>query len=256
MRILQYNDGFISNGLFPGQSKAGKIVAKRGAIKGFSGKSSKRLRDFLVKYTVPGARRVAITCTLPCKVSVQDWYGIMKRFRQNVIRSGLAAVWRVELQRRGVPHLHLVGYSSSGIDGVGSYWSSWVNACDSVVERDDLSVCAHEGFLVYGFCARWVDGSRWIAYLAAHCVKHKNEQLGWQGRQWGVFNRAMFREIPPLDFEMSDWVAVRVARVIRRRYRYRGFCKDSFGSRVFFGLQCLPDVVEYYRGLEHGIDSI
>lgn len=227
-------------------------LAKRGQIVNFSSKSARRLREFLLTQKVGNEeyKRIAITYTLPVNVSVESWYSIIKRWRQNLTRFELSAVWRVELQKRGVPHLHVVGYVRTFVD-CGAYWLSWVRAVDSVEEDSGLPITSHDGFLIYGCVMRYVEGSRWYAYLAAHTVKHKNDQLGWRGRQWGVVNRALFHFCEPFNVSMSPWVATRIARVIRRRYHYKGYTKESFGTRAFFGLQNLGDLIDYFRSNEN-----
>lgn len=67
-----------------------------------------------------------------------------------------------------------------------------------------------------------------IAYLASHTTKHKQEQLGWIGKQWGYLGRSWLREVKALPvgdgFPVDDIVRIRAFRSIRlwcKRNRFR-----------------------------------
>lgn len=117
----------------------------------------------------------------------------MHRFTTNLNRCGLGLVWRVELQRRKVPHLHCVAFVRDVLD-LGDYWLSWLS---SVFSR-------HEFFIEYGFACRFVRDPRWLVYCCSHAVKHKADQLGWQGRQWGIINRKFFDFSPEFSATIID----------------------------------------------------
>lgn len=245
-----FSDGF-RFGVKPAISKtydeSGSGV-KRGCVEGLSAKSIKRLRDYLLEYTVLGATRVAVTYTLPSNVTTDVWYAIIKRWRQRLIRSGVALVWRIELQRRGVPHLHCIAYITSSSQ-LSDLWLSWFLAGESV-DDDGLPMIYHDGWLLYGVAMRYVTSSTWYAYLAAHTAKRKIDQLGWMGRHWGVVNRQRFEHVGGQPYILSDFVLVRLARVIRRRYRYPHFSARSFGKRDFFGMPRIEELISYIQEQE------
>lgn len=243
-----YTDGVVFNpqrGRIKSSAKDSVKPSHRGKVEGFSSASCRRLKAALMKMYVPGCDRVAITYTMPGKISPEDWRLLIKRWRQNLLRYGLGCIWRIELQRRGTPHLHIVGYARD-FKEVGGYWLAWVRACDSL-RLGEIPLTSYDGFLVYGYVGHWVKGTRWYAYLSAHTAKRKSSQLGWLGRQWGIVNRDLFKVRNSRPLQMSRFVSVRVCRALRRMYHYDSFDADVFGSRQFFGCASIERLVSYYQ---------
>lgn len=223
-----------------------KTPGKKGKVLNFSRKSSRNLRDLCCRLETRGKIVLAITLTVPRLCSPRHlfyallytlcipikhiyidvtpiWGGLLKRYREYLRRAGLGAVWRIELQRRGIPHLHLIGVCDN-IDDAFVYWSAWVSACGSIL-CDGMPIVSMPGYLEYSVRMRHVaHPTRWITYLIGHTAKHKDQQLGWQGRQWGVFNRA-YLSFQSVDtghiYRCSDKVGQIVMRTIRRRYSKR-----------------------------------
>jgi hypothetical protein len=44
----------------------------------------------------------------------------------------------------------------------------------------------------------------WAVYMAMHDGAHKAAQLGWKGKQWGVWNRAAFKDREPESVVMNE----------------------------------------------------
>lgn len=202
-----------------------KTPGKKGKVLNFSRKSSRNLRDLCSRLETRGKFVLAITLTIPPIEDVTiSWYNLVKRYRENLRRRKLGAIWRVELQRHNMPHLHMIATCQRVEDGF-TYWSSWVDACDKTLDQEGLPITSHKGFLEYAVRVRLVrDKFRWMPYLIGHTSKHKHAQLGWQGRQWGVFNRShlSFQSLDTGDIlRCSDKVGQIVMRTIRRRYSQR-----------------------------------
>jgi hypothetical protein len=51
-------------------------------------------------------------------------------------------------------------------------------------------------FAVFG---KRIQDDGWVVYMALHDGKKKSDQLGWLGKQWGVWNREKFVDRPPLS---------------------------------------------------------
>lgn len=91
-----------------------------------------------------------------------------------------------------------------------------------------------------------------IAYLASHTTKHKQEQLGWQGKQWGYLGQKWLSEPSALRLDTSGGLSlderILAYRLIRRwvkRNRYRtDWLKVCKPRRLIVG-----DAVEVYKGL-------
>lgn len=200
-----------------------KQPPKRGKVRQFSNKSRKRLIELLLKCRFE--RPAAITLTLAENPS--DFQKLFKFFSRKMVQIGLSAVWRVELQTRGVPHLHLVA-DVPDIEVASKIWSSWVATVDNFLPY-------RFGFLEYGTAIRWLDGSGWFKYLALHAGKHKASQLGWEGRQWGIINRPVLCIDETNDvFQILPGHEEKICRIFRWLCKYRDFHFDFFGSRNFF----------------------
>lgn len=86
---------------------------KRGIIKGWSAESRRRLREFLLTHE-PDSDIYAVTLTVPGNViTPEQWRMLFNSFMSFLKLSGVGAVWRLELQKRGQPHLHMIATAPS-----------------------------------------------------------------------------------------------------------------------------------------------
>lgn len=175
----------------------------RGEILGFSARSASRLRRFTLENEVPDFYAYAGTFTVHRHVTPDEFRAIVAAFKMRIVRRGFAMVWRVELQRRGTPHLHGALWSPVGggaDDDEEEHLFEVIrrNWLESTGEDKDAAAKEHAVF--------WkpiLDGG-WGAYQALHDGKAKESQLGWKGKQWGVWNRRMFRPIVPECGDLDD----------------------------------------------------
>ena len=199
----------------------------RGDIKGFSRASARRLRETLALATYKGAESVVwgITLTIPGRILEPSavrrlwhrWCVIIKQEYKE-----MPMVWRIELQRRKQAHWHCVvwlegkGFEDTvaQADRLAARWRRLVREIVGVLPEDtDL------GFDVHGVNLKCLKGSGatgLIDYLADHTSKHKRDQLGWQGRQWGVINRTRLDFEGEVVAEFSDRQHKKAARQFRR----------------------------------------
>ena len=186
----------------------------RGTIDGFSAEASRRLREFCVTQEAKGLDPYSTTLTVHRPVTPEQWRAIMKRFRQRLLWNGWAGVWRVELQKRKVPHVHVALWLPPGVEK-GHVIIAW---CECTGEIGDVDALMHSVHM------RKVESSGWAVYLALHDGKHKESQLGWQGKQWGVWNRDRFtaRVESPLSRELPVAQEVALRRFIGRLMRSKG----------------------------------
>jgi hypothetical protein len=56
----------------------------------------------------------------------------------------------------------------------------------------------------------------WLVYLALHAGKHKGQQLGWKGKQWGVIGGERFQRRACHAVDLTDRQRARFQRVMRR----------------------------------------
>lgn len=164
---------------------------ERGKITGFSDKSARRLRQFmLTNWGGEGSHPFAVTLTTRQIHTPERWEGALKRFRTTLARKypTWAACWRVELQKRKTPHLHCVFWFDEvkHVSWVQYYISElWLKA---IGEQEDMDSWT------YAVSVKNLTGaSGWVIYCTLHDSKHKKEQLGWKGRQWGIWNKKAWK---------------------------------------------------------------
>lgn len=151
-------------------------------------------------------------------------------------------VWRVEMQsdhNSGAPHLHTsfwvpfsedVGNVDEGkrdtrTNAIAStVCHLWMRAMSNALYRSGrLLTPETKGF----WEKRAIDmkelhtdaSGHWSAafrYMCSHSGKHKESQLGWQGRQWGIVNRKAFVEYKPQAVELLRFHEVQLKRLFRR----------------------------------------
>ena len=189
-------------------------IGVRGAIRGFTKAARKRMLQFLqsVDCEVVGLP-LFVTLTYP-----GEWPGDPLRWKRDLdtwlhrLRRAFPAawaVWRLEPQRRGAPHYHMLVF---GLPKLPREWLSrtWFEVVGSGDERH----------LRAGTQVQRVDSwRRVIGYAAKYLAKEVAALPGaWQegvGRWWGVHNRqAAKREA--MEVELGAKAFYRVRRVLRR----------------------------------------
>jgi len=179
----------------------------RGDIEGFSHEAARRLREWFMSREVLGFDLWAITLTTHANLSPDDWRAAMMRFRQAVKRAGWAGSWRVELQKRKAPHAHVAFWLPPGV-GLADVFALWLHATG---ETNDQASRQHA---VQG---RQIppDETGWAVYMGLHDGKHKSEQLGWKGKQWGIWNRELFTEREAVELVLSETEHALFLRILR-----------------------------------------
>lgn len=217
------------------------VGVKRGKVTSFSSQSVKRLRRALMTAYVPGLEPWGVTLTVPITVDdwQDDWAACFKRFWQSCLRlpGFVSSIWRVELQARGMPHLHCVVWVRSDWDIV-RFQDLWRQAlhgwclCPPLsVKRKVLGEWMEIEAKTQGDA--YVDGafdmsrtttcrvdrlsgsSSSVRYLCDHTSKRKQAQLGYQGRQWGIVGRKRLSWLDS-DLDLSERQIVLLLRLVRR----------------------------------------
>lgn len=224
----------------------------RGRVEGFSRSSARRLRRLLWEVDGPeGWQPYGFSLTVPGPVVGEgDFLRVVNGFRCTAKRAALPVVWRIELQRRGQPHMHCIAWAGRSADaarlGLWGWWDA-VRLLGPVVWETDKGRWEADSRMALPGAedhASKVDGLQssdpngWYRYLASHASKSKQAQLGWKGRQWGVWGRAGLRstvaDLGPLR-DAEFWCMV---RALRRLTSGRG---GAWGRRVWF---CRPETVQ------------
>ena len=209
----------------------------RGCIDGFSSAARLRLRLALLRYKLDGGSRVGVTLTLPWCVSdwslcMGDFREVMHRFRVYWLRRfpSDGAIFRVELQRRGAPHVHLVAWHKYPFpaDLNDRYFRLWFDSLLGDLRGGSFSDFARHGVRVDP-CPNVIAS---IRYLCDHGSKRKQAQLGYKGKQWGILGKSNLREYGGLSFELTDREMVLLSRFLRRLSRFRVRAPCVFGSKL------------------------
>lgn len=188
MRRLNFGDK-------QGRPKGSRLYGK------FSRNSALNLRRKLACLPSELFRLWGVTLTIPaqCYQGVEDFRRLWNVFTHDVsvhIRGvyggsyspDVGFVWRIELtsgQNEGqvkTPHLHLVAWTNAPSD-VLQLVADWCSA----VERHFGLKRGSLDCQVAGLATELTSCQAAFQYVANHNSKHKRDQLGWPGRQWGVF---------------------------------------------------------------------
>ena len=242
---------------------------KRGKITGFSVASRRRMREALLSLEVPQAQILGVTFTVPWKGTdfspLMDefrncWHRFCVAFRRSFPNSGM--IYRVELQERGAPHIHAIWWladSDARTDGQGESPGRPCAGAYSIKSIElkwlwmDAVPNLHRGsytaFDKYGVKVEQIaNAGAMYRYLADHASKHKQAQLGYNGKQWGIvlecnFKRRVSVRLPDFESERHEVLFVRLLRKVKR-YRLTSSRhpnwkrKPPFGS-VLRGSRCV-----------------
>lgn len=235
----------------------GGEVHKRGDITAFSSASRRRMREVMLTRYIEGAFLVGSTFTVPWKGS--DFSPLMDEFRECWHRFGVsfrrkypnsAMIYRVELQERGAPHVHaLVWLDKADASAVGgapvalptaaavgfaglSLREMWLHSVPN------LHRGSYRAFERYGVKVEPIaDAGAMFRYLADHASKHKQAQLGYKGKQWGIIGDKNLKkrkslDLPPFVSPKHEAIFLRLLRKVMR-YRFNpimGYCCKHGGK--------------------------
>lgn len=216
----------------------GVIPPRRSAgdIKGFSNASRRRLREklALAKHIEGTSSMLGVCLTIPGPIVKPEtsrhlWQNFRQLWRKHF--PTVPFLWRIELQQRGQPHWHLVFWCPASVEESkikSNIMLFWFRGVDGL-GLDCKTIAA---FLKHGIDIQTLDkkqASGIIGYIADHTSKHKREQLGWKGRQWGFVNQSMLcfdgrvvAEIDPAIHKQTARQMRRVQEHLRKEGKYSG----------------------------------
>jgi hypothetical protein len=213
-----------------------------------SGKGAKRGRGFFLTLTYPGDWSTFDNW--------QDWKGHLAAFRKRLFRAYpdlIACIWKLEFQKRGAPHFHLVLLFDSAhtrLKVQRRCRSMWAD----ILSADDGGNHGRHGAkleTMYG------EGSGLMAYLSKYMTKgdYIPEQYAESGtgRIWGVWGKLPSHYVARVSFHSrDDWFT------FIRRVRSWGRCKSrylaKFKSGMVFGVgAALADLL---RGLVVNVSGL
>ena len=222
----------------------GGVEHLRGEIGSFSTAARRRMRETMLTRYIEHADLIGCTFTVPWKGT--NFEPLMDEFRECWHRFGVifrrafpnsAMIYRVELQERGAPHVHALAWitreDAVAVGGapVVSPTAPAVLSLASFKLKDgwlhsvtDLHHGSYRAFDRYGVKVEPIaDAGAMFRYLADHASKHKQAQLGYKGKQWGVLNSKNLQKRKPLElppFRSPRHEAI-FNRLLRKVMRYR-----------------------------------
>lgn len=224
--------------------KPAKSGGKRGKIVKWSKQSRARLRRILAMSKGPdGTTAIGFTGTVPGElISEADYrlkvWATFRRWCPDIL-----VIWRVELQQRLQPHVHMVCWVRNGMDKL-RLWEAWrrgVKALGMVTWQDPkYGECTGYRSAMPGAERHMMEMTEhelgdefgWWRYLASHTGKGKQEQLGWVGRNWGVINPRLKGTEDGERFGVTRRQWLKMRRWLRRLTGYRG--AGSGNSSVWY----------------------
>lgn len=212
--------------------EGGGVGGIRGQVTGFSQASRRRLLDLFNSFDrarIDPSHLRFVTLTYQhapddpraCKTHLDT---ALKRFFRAF--GPRALVWKVEPQRRGAPHFHLLVLMGPP-RSVASEVTWWAEAWADVIDGSDAVVRVHKGLAGNGnrpcveVVANWQAAGSYVGkYLGKPCELGDDDEAGssWGfGRAWGVRHR----ELLPVcwhEREIPGRASLKVRRVLVRMY--------------------------------------
>lgn len=212
----------------------------RGDVLKWSSESRSRLRKVLLTKKADGDV-YGLTFTVPGPIlSADEWRVLFKKLGRFCSKYNIPTVWRIELQQRKQPHLHLITWGEKSFS-LCDVWKKFVydlGPCVYFDKSNNKVTCNRMSIM--GAVEHCTDcdpvgdnPSRWWRYLCDHTSKSKQVQAGWIGRHWGIFNRKAFYDIVPDSYSLSEKEWFKFMRVLRRLTRSRKW-RGSRGASVWF----------------------
>ncbi len=209
-------------------SKKGKppvLATRRGKIQGFSKKSRRRLMQ-KISMTKKSCLPMFVTLTYPGEFSEDPkvWKRDLQVFWMRFVRRfpDVGAVWKLEFQKRGAPHYHLLVWGVSYIDLLRFVPEAWYQVVGSGDVRH------------FNAGTRVEQVRSWrgvMAYASKYLAKLESVPYDAVGRFWGVKGNIPWADM--VQISLTDREAFQFIRLLRRMMRIK--------SRAYRSLTAFSD---------------
>jgi len=208
------------------------IPSGRGRITGFSNKSRKRLFDLLsqVPRTAFSGGLLFVTLTYPNEfpTDYKEYKAHLRAFLKRLYRKAreeLPVLWRLEFQKRGAPHFHLIVW---GINRLDLQWLS--QAWYSVVGSGD------EKHLLAGTNVKYIRDRRLVlSYVSKYLAKGMKSPCDMAGRVWGIWKKSLLG-IVIVEAQISVSWAIEIRQEMLEYLERRGINVEKF---VMYGIRSM-----------------
>lgn len=206
---------------------------ERGAVGAFNRRSRGRLLQWLGSIDRRALQLLPLFVTLTYPATWPDdpatWKRHLEAFAKRVRRRypGAAIVWRLEPQRRGAPHFHLLVFGVRYLDPRGEVAAWWNAILDGGADH-----------LAAGTRVERVQSWRGVMHYASKYLAKHGDGEGFEGvgRHWGVIGR----EALPVNWRVYLVPFFEVRRVLRSLRRSNGAKRVRLVD-PYAGLWCFLD---------------
>lgn len=206
-KVRVWPDMFSVSGIANNESRGG---GTRGEIEVFSAAS--RYRLFRLLHQLEFERVTFITLTYPAdfpedirksKAHLKEWRRLFE-----VAYGKYRAVWRLEFQKRGAPHYHIMYLDIPFIpvEDLCWTWKRIVHSLDMAHEINGVDVKLISDRKQQRLIASYVG-----KYIAKVDERKQGKAVEYVGRWWGRWN---IEEPKPLEFTLTDWEAIQLVTIV------------------------------------------
>jgi hypothetical protein len=180
----------------------------RGDVKNFSKDSRYRLFKLLHQLSFEKVTFITLTYPLDFPTDKKIYKAHLKEWRRRIEHAygKKQCIWRLEFQKRGAPHYHLL-YLDFGfvhVQVLCNLWHSITHSTSEAHRRNGVDI---------KLCTNGKQGALIASYLAKYVAKpDERKQIDVKekpGRWWGKWN---IEESEPVEIEMQDYQAAQVVK--------------------------------------------
>jgi hypothetical protein len=235
----------VENRLLPAPSGTGRGGGVRGRITTFSPASRRRLLNLvnsINKERAPLPTLVTLTYPSTWPKSPRMWKEQLDNFRSRLVRryGKIPAVWRLEYQRRGAPHFHVLIFAELKTDDLIPFVSrSWYEVVGS---GDEKHLAAGTR------CERVRSWRGVVSYAAKYLGEPERLRLDQEppGRFWSVW----YKDLLPIDLVETEISREDAYRIRRHQARYAGIPLKQYAVshrfQVYMPDDCARRLLDYY----------
>lgn len=221
----------IFHGLKLEPSAEKKIVPCRGKIKGFSRKSRNRLRIQIFSLKIAPLHFQTLTYPKEWPVDSTEWKRHLDNMEKAIKRQfpGSWFYWKLEPQKRGAPHFHLLGTINLNGWSISSYRTWLSETWFRIVGSNDIL------HLRAGTQCKKIKGTtRQLNYYVTKYLGKEVELIDWEspGRFWGKSGDVPSSPSLVVDLDKSEFILMR--RLLRRWVRSQGSRCRKYSDRLAY----------------------